>query len=329
MPIEKRFLFSTVSLGLIFLGALSLRAATIEVENDDEEIEAAPTATAVSSKLAPSKPASEAKTSPAPAAVKPAPAAQATPVSAPNGQANASIPVSTRRVRISDNVGFYYFLKAGYVTDPDKIPAIGQVVGSADYNQSYSVPKKTFVETDPDKAKLAPGDLLVVYRAVQPVEEAHSGSLGFQVENEAIIRVMETQENRYLVETVKSFWPFREGDKIVPYETEIQRWKAAQIKKPLPAQTLACFVAGGSEYGVQKAYNQQDCIYLSAGTKQGVVEGQNFRLWKITDTGVMSEDLRLPVGEAQVLFAGPDCSTARILRNSEPIEKGFKAEYKP
>lgn len=314
MPIEKRFWRYTVPLVVAFLVAFSLRAATIEVENDDEEIDVAPTATAVPAASHPAKPAPS-----VPAVFKPA---------SPTGL-NAGVPASTRRVRVSDNVGFYYFVKAGYVTDPDKIPAIGEVVGNMDYNMNFSVPKKTFIEIDPDKAKLTPGDLLVVYRAVQPVEEAHSGALGFQVENEAIVRVLETQESRYLVETVKSFRPFRKGDKVVPYETEIQRWKIAQIKKPLPAQTVTCYVVGGPADMVRTSYNQQDFIYLSAGTKEGVVEGQDFRLWKITDTGVMSEELRLPVGEAQVLFAGPDCSTARILRNSEMIEKGFKAEFKP
>lgn len=316
MPTDKRFWRLTAPLVVAFLAAFSLRAATIEVENDDEEIEAAPTATAVPPAVHPSKPAPAAQ------------ANQSAPAPAPANPPNANSSV-TKRVRVSDNVGFYYFLKAGYVIDPDKIPAIGHVVGSMDYNTDYSAAKKTFIEIDSDKDKLAPGDLLVVYRAVQPMEEAHSGSLGFQVENEAIVRVLETQEHRYLVETIKSFRPFQGGDKVVPYENEIQRWKAAQIKKPLPAQPLVCYVAGGPEDGVQKDYNQADFIYLSAGTKQGVVEGQTFRLWQVTDTGVMSEELRLPVGEAQILFSGSDCSTARILRNSEPIEKGFKAEYKP
>ncbi|HJT23382.1 MAG TPA: hypothetical protein VJ873_02320, partial [bacterium] len=264
MPINRRLWLQAVPFTVALLAVFSLRAATIEVENDDEDIEAAPTATAQPSKPLPSKP---------------APATQTAPTPMPTTQPKANnIPLTTKRVRVSDNVGFYYFVKAGYVTDPDQVPAIGEVVGSMDHNTSYSFPKRTFIETTSDKAKLMPGDLLVVYRAVQPIEEAHAGSLGFQVENEAIVRVVETQEHRYWVETVKSFRPFQAGDKVVAYETEIQRWKSAQIKKPLPAQTVTCFVAGGPEDGVQKSYNQADFIYLSAGTKQGLVEGQTFRL---------------------------------------------------
>lgn len=232
-------------------------------------------------------------------------------------------------MRISDNVGFYYFVKAGYVADPDKVPSIGHVVGNMDYNMAYSMPKKTFIETDSDKDKLSTGDLLVIYRTVQPVNETHSGSLGYQVENLAIVRVVETQTLRYLVEVIKSFAPFQAGDKVESYDNEIQRWKQAQIKKPLPAQPVKCYVTGGWGQAGQLRYNQMDYIYLSAGTKEGVVEGETFRLWQVTDTGLMEESLRMPAGEAQVIFAGPDCSTAQILKNSEPIEKSFEADYKP
>lgn len=327
MRTDRLFWLKTFSLTATLLAAVSLKAATIEVEKEDEEIDAAPTATAVPSNSAPSKPASATQAASAPATAKSAPVTQTAPVPAANP--NPAAPLATRRVRVSDNVGFYYFVKAGFVADPDKLPAIGHVVGSADTNISYSMAKRTFIEMDSDKNKPAVGDLLVIYRTDQPVEESHAGSLGYEVENLAIVRVVETQDHRDLVEVVKSFSPFVAGDKVEDYDNEIQRWKEAQIKKPLPAQPTTCYVAGGKEESLQKAFNQLDYIYLTAGTKQGVVEGQTFRLYKVTETGVMEEALRMPAGEVQVIFAGPDASTARILNNSEPIAKGFTAEYKP
>jgi len=328
MFIDRRFWLKTLSLAVTLLAAASLKAATIEVEKEDEEIDAAPTVTAVPSNPAPQAPA--APTAPTPAPGKPSVGTQPTPVSVVHPVVAAPAAPPTRRVRVSDNVGFYYFVKAGYVTaDPDKLPSIGDVVGSADNNMSYSMAKRTFIELASNKVKPAVGDLLVIYRTDQPVEESHAGSLGTEVANLAIVRVIETQDLRDLVEVVKSFSSFVAGDKVEDYDNEIQRWKQAQIKKPLPAQPLTCYVAGGVQESIQKSFNQLDYIYLTAGTKQGVVEGQNFRLFKVTETGVMEEALRTPVGEAQVIYAGPDASTARILKNSEPVAKGFTAEYKP
>src|SRR5579871_4782528 len=280
MFIDRRLWHKAVPLAAVLLTALSLKAATIEVENEDEQVDAAPTATAVPPDPAPAKQAPAAAAAPAAAPGKPAPVTQAAPVPAANP--SASVPPATRRVRVSDSVGFYYFVKAGYVADPDKMPAIGQVVGNADNNISYSMAKRTFIELQSEKNKPAVGDLLVIYRTLQPVEESHMGALGYQVENLAIVRVVETQDLRDLVEVVKSFYPFVAGDRVEDYDNEIQRWKEAQIKKPLPAQPVTCYVAGGVQESIQKTFNQLDYIYLTAGTKQGVVEGQTFRLFKVT-----------------------------------------------
>ena len=41
------------------------------------------------------------------------------------------------------------------------------------------------------------------------------------------------------------------------------------------------------------------------------------------------EDLDLKVGSARVLYAGPDYSIAVILNSNEPVQAGFKADYRP
>jgi hypothetical protein len=224
-------------------------------------------------------------------------------------------------------VGFYYFVKAGYVAESSAVPYIGKVISDSDFTSHYTIPRKIFVDTTSDGVQVAPGDLLVVFRAVHPIEDSHTGSLGLQVENLAVVRVMEIQKRRCRVEILKSFQSFKEGDLVASYDREIGRWKQAQIKKPLPSHAVKCFVAGG-EQGLG-GFNQMDFVYLSAGTKNGVVEGQNFRLWEMDDFGLKADPMRQPMGLAQVIFAGPTSSTARILTNQEPIKCGFEAEYQP
>jgi hypothetical protein len=314
MRLQKGVLF--LGLGVSFLlSAPLLKAKTIEVESDDEVIEASPTPV--------SAPAG--KNKPAPTVQPAASQLTPTPVSE-NTETNLSeVAPPQPRTRISDKVGFYYFIKAGFVADSSSLSPIGKVVGSFDYNANYTNPKETYVETTGDKAGVSVGDLLVVYRLEQPLGPDESMNRPYQVENLAIVKVIEIQTKRYRVQVIKPFRPFKAGDSVELYDKEVQRWKQAQIKKLLPTHPVKALVLGG-ELG-RASFDQLDFIYLSAGTKNGVVEGQVFELKQIIDTGVLEESLHAPRGKAQVIYAGADYSTAQILFNHEPIEKGFEALY--
>jgi hypothetical protein len=350
----KTLMFFSVVL-VMSLGASSfLWATTVEVENDDDDISAAPTPMAGASnpQVAPQKdkasdtdldledqsekavPASMPPPSTPTLVPKKTLVATPTPtIVSSKSQENDEVPAysfvpSRKRVRISDKVGFYYFVSAGFLSsDPGRIPSIGTVIGSGDYNQNFTTPKRTYLQLKSDYTKVMPEDLLVIFRTVLPIQEPHSGDLGFQVENLAIVKVIEIQKERVLVEVKESFRPFQEGDRVEVYENEIRRWKQAQVKKSLPSQPLKCFVVGGEAN--RQNYEQADFIYLSAGSKKGVVEGQNFDLREITDTGAMEESLHTLRGVAQVIFSGPDSSTAQIISNHESIQKSFEAVYQP
>jgi hypothetical protein len=76
-------------------------------------------------------------------------------------------------------------------------------------------------------------------------------------------------------------------------------------------------------------YVQNDWVVLTAGQKEGLVEGQLLKLREYDSTGFLSEPVHQPVGDVQVFYAGPEYSMAQILRCSEPITNGFEAWYQP
>jgi hypothetical protein len=230
------------------------------------------------------------------------------------------------RVRISDDVGFYYFVSAGYVTQDDsKIPVLGKIAGDFSEKMQFSTPQKTYVELS--NAIVKPGDFLVVYRVSGNINEDHAGFVGHRVENLAILQVIETQKTRCLTETKESFAPFKRGDLVKSYSDEIVRWKQAQRRKALPAQPIHCYVAAGKP--ALDNYSLNDWIVLTAGQKEGVVEGQTFRLRQKSETGFLAEDVHQPFGEVRVFYTGPHYSMAQILSGSEPIQNGFEAWYQP
>jgi hypothetical protein len=289
---------------LLFIGNLRLMAATIEVENDDEDVGGSPT---------------------------PMPVAPNTKIEKKQVLVEGSSPSAEKpliKTRIDDSIGFYYFVKSGYVvSDKSKISSIGSVLGTLDSQISYSTPHKTFVELLSSKTGVKVDDLLVVYHVTDPVQEEHSGQMGFWVKNLAIVRVVEVQKQRCLVETKASFGSFQEKDKVKFYDDEIKRWNQAHLKKEVSTHPLKCYVAGG-EPG-QEYFNQTDFILLTAGTKKGVVEGQLFRIYEQKDRSFIEDSIQVPKGKAKVFFAGPDCSIAQILSNHESIKSGFVAFYQP
>jgi hypothetical protein len=183
------------------------------------------------------------------------------------------------------------------------------------------------MEVDSDQYPVKKGDLFIVYRCEKEVQEPHGGFLGFQVENLALVEVVEVQKTRHLVVVKKSFKPFLPGDHVIPYESEVRRWKQAQVKKQLPSHPVLAYVAGLDSPKTE--YGSPDAILITAGSKKGVVEGQKFNLFSVREGEFDKEDLGIPVGTARVLYAGPDCAVANILSSSAPIQTGFKAEYRP
>src|SRR5689334_21245490 len=98
-------------------------------------------------------------------------AAPQTPTPEKTGMTEQSTPAitpaeekSTPRTRISDSIGFFYFVQSGYlVNSPSRVPEIGKVWGSSSDLPNYSTPQKFYVELS-SKGKVNAGDLLVVYR---------------------------------------------------------------------------------------------------------------------------------------------------------------------
>ena len=297
-------------------------AATIEVESDDDALSAPPTPSftktsavqeVISTPVIPQK------------ETKPLPISKA--ITPKSSLTNEPEPTSQNNTRINDNIGFYQFVKSGYmVRDINQAPGIGRVIGGIGIDQNYSTGKKTFVKLYSDRYDVKPDDLFVVYRILEmPITNEKSETLGYVVQNLAIVKAVEVEKRKCFVQVNQSFDTFQKGDFIRPYEDEIKRWKWAQTKKALPNRPIHCFVVGG-ESGMN-LYSLYHNLILSAGTQKGVVEGQVFQLKepKSSSDGI----LHLPVGATEVIFAGSNYSIAQIISSSEIIEKGCEAFYEP
>ncbi len=326
------------------LGFSQLRSATVEIEDDDEAVDATPTVTAhpmkaevkaVIKMTATPETASPKKVVENEEGVSEEDGTQASTdvpdVAKGKGAARVEVGSGARRARISDDVGFYYFLKSGSVSpDPDQLPAIGKVATIESFGLSYSTPKKTYILLEPKAQKQVKAkDLLVVYRAKEYFQEAKSGFSGYCVQNLAVVKVLEVQQRRCLVQVVESFFPFEDGDPVRLYEDELSRWKQSQVNKNLPEHAVKCYVAGGENMDIRHFWTTSDFIILTAGSKKGIVEGQEFELRKFENRLDKSESLHIPVGNVEVFYAGPNYSLARIKTSHIPVEAGFEAFYDP
>jgi hypothetical protein len=339
MRIEKRiFLVSVFCVfGLVLNGKIF--GATIEVESDDDSVVPSPTAQASSGEVFSEKkenlsPVGPQRTSPTPTSIpvigttKPTETPVATAFAQPTREPTVvKSKESMGKVRISDKVNFFNFVQAGFLAaDPSQVNGVGTVV-KTEVLENYTVAQKPAIEVTSDNLRVKNGDLFIVYRCEKGISEPHSGFLGYQVEMLALVEVIETQKTRHLVEVKKSFKPFLPGDHVIPYESEVKRWKRVQVKKNLPDHPILAYVAGLDSPRTQ--YISTDAVLITAGTKNGVVEGQLFQLFKVREGEFEKEDLGLPIGSARVIFCGQMYSIVRIVTCSEAIEPGFQAVYRP
>ena|GEM_PF-3397275 len=234
----------------------------------------------------------------------------------------------TRNSGVNRNdVNFNYFLTSGYAAnDITGIPSVGKVSGTPELDGSLSTAKTLYVAVPNDKIKLEPGEKLIVFGDGGPLQEINSGFKKRFIKNLAILKVREGEGRRYLADVLTSydFIPLSSPVKLYSGEKEI--WDKAQVAKEFPTHSVKCFVAGG-ERG-RDNWNQTDYVILTAGTKQGVVEGLIFQLWEIPwDKKVKLDGTAR--GFAKVFYAGSSYSLARIQEGSDSIFSGFEAIYNP
>ena len=226
-----------------------------------------------------------------------------------------------------DDATFGYFLTSGYAaTDVSKIPSVGKVAGTPEIDGSLSTAKTLYVLVPNDKVKLDPGEKLIVFGDLGSLKEKSSGFNKRFIKNFAILKVREGVGRRYLTDVVTSYDVIPADSPVKLYSGEKTLWDKAQVAKVLPTKPIKCYVAGG-ERG-RDAWNQTDYVILTAGTKQGVVEGLTFQLWEITWSKSVKQD-GVSRGFAKVFYAGSNYCLARILEGSGSISNGFEAIYKP
>jgi hypothetical protein len=227
----------------------------------------------------------------------------------------------------ANDVNFSYFLTSGYAAnDISSIPSVGKVSGTPELDGSLSTAKSLYIVVPNEKTKLDPGVKLIVFGDGGPLVEKNSGFNKRFIKNLAILKVREGEGKRYLADVVTSYDDIPPDSPVKLLSGEKSIWDKSQIAKEFPTKTIKCFVAGG-ERG-RDNWNQTDYIILTAGTKQGVVEGLIFQLWEVpwNKNVKLDGDSR---GFAKVFYSGATYSLARIQQGSGSIFNGFEAIYNP
>jgi hypothetical protein len=234
----------------------------------------------------------------------------------------------TRGTGVNKNdVNFSYFLTSGYAAnDISGIPSVGKVSGTPELDGSLSTAKTLFVVVPNAKIKLNPGEKLIVFGDRGLLTEKNSGFNKRFIKNLAILRVREGEGKRYLADVLTSYDDIPLGSPVKLFSGEKAIWEKAQVAKEFPTNPIKCYVAGG-ERG-RDNWNQTDYVILTAGTKQGVVEGVIFQLWEVPWNKNVKLD-GVARGFAKVFYAGANYSLARIQEGSVSIFNGFEAVYTP
>ncbi|NWF55861.1 MAG: hypothetical protein HXY45_13815 [Syntrophaceae bacterium] len=203
---------------------------------------------------------------------------------------------------------------------PQKIPALGSIVGSQDPSANLSEGDLVYLKLEPG-TRLKPGDKLAITRIVKEVEHPLTGAkIGFQVSFPGRAVILDGKGPIVPAKIEKSFFDIRHGDLITP----ISYSPPSEVALRSPEGIKGVVVAAAEE---QENISEREVVYIDRGARDGVIMGDLFTIYQLpyfTDE-TRQKEAKLPqmkVGEAVVIHLGKETSTLLVTHSSQSIYVG-------
>lgn len=190
----------------------------------------------------------------------------------------------------------------GFVTDMEYM-GTGAILGSHDQNYWASQGQRTIVSLGEAKAHM--GDDLTVFRTIKRVVHPETLEvLGYFVEILGRAEITEIHPQSSFVRVVASYAEIEPGDRVMPYVEQPSEFVEVHSSDSLEGRVLAY-----QQYRLQAA--DGDMILLDRGTREGMVPGRRFELFRA------ARDVRDPVTLEEVLVPDDIVGGAFVVKVSE------------
>jgi len=212
----------------------------------------------------------------------------------------------------------YAMLSAGFVND---VESVGAITGSAGETKTiFGYDDSVYVKFG-SPGNVNVGDKFLIYTPLGKVKHPHTGkSYGRLISNLGILQVTSKDPSSEVctARITLSFDTIEKNDLLTPYQEPMLIYPSPAKNKDISGYIL-------SVRNNQTIAGQSDFVYLDKGSSDGVEPGDNFVVY--SDSG-KSGELRVKIGEVQVILVKEHSSTAIVRRSTDTLASGDSVDFK-
>lgn len=163
--------------------------------------------------------------------------------------------------------------------------------------------------------KLILGNQYMIYTNLKPLKNKDGDIIGIPHRVNGVVEIVKLEKTHAVGKVVKSYWEFKEGNKIAPYKK-----KSPDIAyAPTPKGISGDIIMGAFD---DVAFAQNQIVFLDKGKNQNVKIGQKYNIYRdlvVPPSAASSETTTSPIdlGKLLILDAGEDASSAIILHSEK------------
>lgn len=166
--------------------------------------------------------------------------------------------------------------------------------------------------------KLILGNKYMVYTTLKPLKNKDGDVIGVPHRVNGVVEIVKIEKNHVVAKVVKSYWEFKEGNKIAPYKK-----RSPYIAYTSTPKGIAGDIIMGAFDDVMFAQNQ--IVFLDKGKNQNVKMGQTYNIYRdlVVPPATKDDDSTtspIDLGKLLILDSGEDASTAIVLKSERDID---------
>jgi len=200
----------------------------------------------------------------------------------------------------------------------NEIESLGKIFAKRDLD-AVLIDEGEEVYIQPEEGKkLILGNKYMIYTTLAPLKNKAGDVIGIPHRVNGIVEIVKIEKNHVVAKVVKSYWEFKEGNKIAPYKK-----RSPDIVYTATPKGIAGDIIMGAFDDVMFAQNQ--IVFLDKGKNQNIKIGQTYNIYRDltvppASKGEDSTTSPIDFGKLFILDSGEDASSAIILHSEKDID---------
>lgn len=200
----------------------------------------------------------------------------------------------------------------------NEIESLGKIFAKRDLEAVLIDEGEEVYITPEEGKKLILGNKYMVYTTLKPLKNKSGDIIGVPHRVNGVVEIVKIEKNHAVAKVTKSYWEFKEGNKIAPYKK-----RSPDIAYASTPKGIAGDIIMGAFDDV--AFAQHQIVFLDKGKNQNVKMGQTYNIYRdliVPPSSGQEESTTSPIdlGKLLILDSGEDASTAIILKSERDID---------